>query len=107
MDLQSQAAIARLAATHGRDDLVVLLGAPDAESAEIAAETVVLGDPAYAGALAEAQLGLAVYHILEDAVRLALPPAVYDEQVGIMAEVLEPAELSAAVAAIRAKGPPR
>ena len=60
MDLQSQAAIARLVDTHGSENLVVLLGAPDPESAEIAAETVVLGDPACAGALAETQLGLDV-----------------------------------------------
>jgi betaine reductase len=107
MDLQSQAAIARLAESHGRENLVVLLGAPDPESAEIAAETVVIGDPAYAGALAEAQLGLDVYHILEDEIRAVLPAEVYEEQVGVMADVLEGAELAAAVAAIRAKAPPR
>lgn len=107
MDLQSQAAIARLAESHGRENLVVLLGAPDAESAEIAAETVVIGDPAYAGALAEAQLGLAVYHILEPEIRAVLPAEVYEEQVGVMADVLEGAELAAAVVGIRAKAPPR
>jgi glycine/sarcosine/betaine reductase complex component A len=106
MDLQSQAAIARLAKTHGCENLVVLLGAPDPESAEIAAETVVLGDPACAGALAETQLGLDVYHILEDEIRAALPVDIYDEQVGVMADVLEPAELAAAVAAVRAKAVP-
>ena len=105
MDLQSQAAIARLADTHGREDLVVLLGAPDPESAEIAAETVVRGDPAYAGALAETQLGLAVYHILEDDVRAALPPDVYEEQIGVMADVLDAAGLAAAVAAMRFTAP--
>ena len=55
MDLNSQEVIKRLADEHGSDQLVVILGAPDAESAEIAAETVVLGDPTYAGALAEAR----------------------------------------------------
>jgi hypothetical protein len=55
MDLNSQEVIKRLADEHGKDNLVVIRGAPDAESAEIAAETVVLGDPTYAGALAEAQ----------------------------------------------------
>jgi betaine reductase len=105
MDLQSQATISRLAEWHGRENLVVLLGAPDAESAEIAAETVVLGDPACAGALAEVQLGLAVYHILEAAVRAALPADVYEGQVGLMADVLDAAELSAAVAGIRAQTP--
>jgi len=105
MDLQSQAAIARLADTHRREDLVVLLGAPDPESAGIAAETVVHGDPAYAGALAEAQLGLAVYHILEDDVRAVLPPEVYEEQVGVMADVLDSAGLATAVAALRVGTP--
>lgn len=104
MDLQSQAAIARLAERHGRDGLVVLLGAPDPESAEIAAETVVLGDPACAGALAEVQLGLDVYHILEDEIRRVLPAEVYEDQVGMMADVLDAAALSEAVARIRAQG---
>ena len=106
MDLQSQAAIARLAETHGSENLVVLLGAPDPESAEIAAETVVLGDPACAGALAETQLGLDVYHILEDEIRATLPVDIYDEQVGIMADVLDAAELTAAVAGMRGKALP-
>ncbi len=103
MDLQSQEAIARLAQLHGREHLVVILGAPDPESAEIAAETVTLGDPAYAGALAEVQLGLAVYHVLEDEIRQAVPADVYEEQIGVMADVLEAEELSAAVAAMRAQ----
>ena len=105
MDLQSQEAISRLADLHGPENLLVLLGAPDPESAEIAAETVVLGDPAYAGALAEAQLGLDVYHILEDAIRAAIPQGVWDDQVGVMADVLDAAELASAVAAIRARSP--
>jgi len=103
MDLQSQEAIARLAETHGAENLVVILGAPDVESAEIAAETVVLGDPAYAGALAEVQLGLDVFHILEDDLRRMLPADVYEDQVGVMADVLDAAELAAAVVGIRAQ----
>ncbi len=38
MDLNSQEVIKRLADEHGSDNLVVILGAPDDESAEIAAE---------------------------------------------------------------------
>ena len=101
MDLQSQATIARLADLHGPADLVVILGAPDPESAEIAAETVVLGDPACAGALAEVQLGLDVYHILEDEVRSAVPAQVWEEQIGVMAEVLDAPGLSETVSGIR------
>jgi glycine reductase len=105
MDLQSQAAIARMAERHGPENLVVILGAPDAESAEIAAETVVLGDPACAGALAEAQLGLDVYHILEDDIRGMVPADVYEEQIGVMVDVLDAGDLAGAVAGIRAQSP--
>ena len=101
MDLQSQAAIARLADAHGPENLVVLLGAPDPESAEIAAETVILGDPACAGALAETQLGLDVYHILEDEIRQWIPPETWEDQIGLMADVLDADEIAAAVRGMR------
>ena len=105
MDLQSQEVIKRLAEEHGPDRLLVLLGAPDPEAAEIAAETVVLGDPTYAGALAETQLGLEVYHGLEDEIRMQIPPEVFEEQIGVMADVLDAAGLAEAVAGMRAKRP--
>lgn len=101
MDLQSQTEIKRLADEHGRDKLVVLLGAPDPESAEIAAETVVIGDPSYAGALAEAQLGLSVFHVLDDEVRAVVPDDVWEEQIGVMADVLDAAALAEAVRGFR------
>ena len=105
MDLQSQEVIKRLAEEHGPDRLLVLLGAPDPEAAEIAAETVVLGDPTYAGALAETQLGLEVYHVLEDEIRMQIPAEVFEEQIGVMADVLDAAGLAEAVAGMRAKRP--
>jgi glycine reductase len=105
MDLNSQETIKRLADEHGTDQLVVVLGAPDAESAEIAAETVVLGDPTYAGALAEAQLGLSVYHALEEEFRSQVDDDVWEEQIGIMADVLEAEEISAAVKGMRESKP--
>ncbi len=105
MDLQSQEAISRLAGTHGPSDLLVLLGAPDPEAAEIAAETVVLGDPAYAGALTEAQLGLDVYHVLDEKIRAAIPEDVWEDQIGVMSDILDADALVEAVAAMRAKRP--
>jgi glycine/sarcosine/betaine reductase complex component A len=105
MDLQSQEAISRLAKTHGTADLLVLLGAPDPEAAEIAAETVVLGDPAYAGALAEAQLGLDVYHVLDEQIRKAIPDDVWEDQIGVMADILDADALTAAVEGMRAQKP--
>jgi hypothetical protein len=105
MDLNSQETIKRLADEHGNEHLLVVLGAPDAESAEIAAETVVLGDPTYAGALAEAQLGLSVYHALEEEFRSQIGDDVWEEQIGIMADVLEAEEISAAVKGMREQAP--
>jgi glycine reductase len=105
MDLGSQEAISRLAKTHGTADLVVLLGAPDPEAAEIAAETVVVGDPAYAGALAEAQLGLDVYHVLDDEIRKAVPDDVWEDQIGVMADILDAEALVSAVASMREQKP--
>jgi hypothetical protein len=101
MDLSTQETIKRLADEHGRDALVVLLGAPDAESAGIAAETVVLGDPSWAGPLAGAQLGLPVYHVLEDELRDAVPAEVWEEQVGLMVDVLDVPALAEAVREFR------
>jgi|SRR5581483_7131057 len=101
MDVGSQEQIKRLAEEHGKDKLLVLLGAPDPESAEIAAETVVLGDPSYAGPLAGAQLGLAVYHVLEDSVRAEIPAEVWEEQIGVMADVLDGAKIAVAVEGMR------
>ena len=101
MDLSTQETIKRLVDQHGADALLVLLGAPDAESAGIAAETVVLGDPSWAGPLAGAQLGLPVYHILEDQVRAAVPTEVWEEQVGLMVDVLEVDAIADAVREFR------
>ena len=105
MDLSTQETIKRLADQHGADALLVLLGAPDAESAGIAAETVVLGDPSWAGPLAGVQLGLPVYHILEDDVHKDVPDDVWEEQIGVMADVLEADALAETVAGIRAQTP--
>ncbi len=85
MDLESQAEIKRVVERLGPEDLVVVLGAPDAESAEVFARTVTQGDPSYAGPLAGVPLGLPVYHILEEEIKGQVDPSVYGHQVGIMA----------------------
>ena len=103
MDLRSQEEILRLAQEHDRDELVVILGAPDPEAAEIAAETVVVGDPSYAGPLTEAQLGLDVRHILDDEIKGTIPEDVWEDQIGVMADILEADALTEAVAKMREK----
>ena len=103
MDLGSQEKIKDLADEHGREQLLVVLGAPDDEAAEIAAETIVFGDPTYAGALTEAQLGLDVYHVLEEEIQSEVPDDVWEEQVGVMADTLEAEDLAKAVREMRTK----
>lgn len=75
---------------YGSANVVVVLGSPDAESAEIFAESVVNGDPTYAGPLTATNLQLPVFHVLESEIRDAADAGVYEESVGLMAEVLEP-----------------
>lgn len=104
MDLQTQEAVKRVVDSGAGDELLVVLGAPDPESATIAAETVVLGDPSFAGPLAGVQLGLDVYHVLEDAVREAIPPDIWEEQVGLMADVLDGPALAESVSKFRNGG---
>jgi glycine/sarcosine/betaine reductase complex component A len=89
MDPENQDRIKALADEHGVDDLVVVLGAADLESLEVAAETVTVGDPAYVGSLAGVQLGLPVVHILEEGVKEQVDAAVYDEQVGLLEMTLD------------------
>ena len=65
MDLQTQQRIKDAAESFGADNIIVVLGASDAEGAGIYAETVTAGDPTFAGPLAGVSLGLPVYHILD------------------------------------------
>ena len=101
MDLEDQGVIKSTVEEHGKENVVVVLGSPDAESAEIYAETVTTGDPTYAGSLAGVSLGLLVYHILEDEVKAQIDPVVYEQQVGMMEIVLDKEAISKSVKKIR------
>jgi glycine reductase len=89
MDLENQQRVKDAAEKYGPENIIVILGASEAESAGLAAETVTAGDPTYAGPLAGVQLGLRVYHAVEPEVKEAVDPDVYDEQVGMMEMVLD------------------
>ena len=64
MDLENQRRVKDIAETYGNKNVMVLLGAAEGEAAGLAAETVTLGDPTYAGPLTGVSLKLDVYHIL-------------------------------------------
>ena len=55
MDLENQRRVKELAEKYGAENCLVLLGASEAESAALAAETVTTGDPTFAGPLAGVQ----------------------------------------------------
>lgn len=88
---------------YGRDNLVVLLGSPDAESAELFAETVTFGDPTFAGILAGVALKLPVYFIAEGIVKAQIPADVYDTHVSLMELALPVAEITERLQGIRAR----
>lgn len=101
MDLETQGEIKRVTERFGSRDLMVVLGSPDAESAEVFARTVTHGDPGYAGPLAAVPLGLPVYHVLEEGIKAQVDPAVYERQVGIMETVLDAAEIVRSIQSVR------
>ena len=101
MDLDDQASIQQVVDRVGKDGLMVLLGSPNAESAELYAATVTMGDPTYAGPLAGIPLGLPVYHVLEPEVVEQVPPELYAEQLQMAALTLDVDDIAATVKRIR------
>lgn len=101
MDPENQALIKRIVEERGAD-IVVMLGAADAEAVEVAAETVRDGDPAWVGPLAGVQLGLPVVHVFEDEVKRQADDAVYEQQIGFFEMTLDVDEVKGAMK--RARG---
>ena len=101
MDLENQKRVKEFYDQYGKDVLVVLLGAAEGEAAGLAAETVTLGDPTYAGPLAGVSLGLAVYHICEPEIKAEVDEAVYEEQISMMEMVLDVDDIISEMNAIR------
>ena len=101
MDLENQKRVKEFADEYGAENLVVVLGAAEGEAAGLAAETVTLGDPTFAGPLTGVQLGLTVYHVCEPEIKEEIDQGVYDEQVGMMEMVLDVDDIVSEMQAIR------
>lgn len=99
--MENQNRVKEAAEKYGAENVVVLLGGAEAETAGLAAETVTAGDPTWAGPLAGVSLGLKVYHILEEEVKAEIDPAVYDEQIGMMEMVLDGEAINAEIKEMR------
>ena len=89
MDLENQKRVKAFAEEYGPENIIVVVGAAEGESAGLAAETVSAGDPTFAGPLAGVSLGLACYHICEPVIKEEVDPDVYDEQISMMEMVLD------------------
>ena len=101
MDLENQKRVKDFAEELGPENIVVLLGASEAEASGLAAETVTAGDPTYAGPLTGVQLGLTVYHVCEPEVKEEFDPDVYSEQVEMMEMVLDVDDICSEMSSIR------
>ena len=101
MDLENQKRVKEFAEEYGAENWVVVLGAAEGEAAGLAAETVTLGDPTFAGPLTGVQLGLTVYHVCEPEMKEEFDEAVYDEQVSMMEMVLDVDDIISEMQAIR------
>jgi glycine/sarcosine/betaine reductase complex component A len=89
MDLEIQNRVKDTVEKLGAENVVVILGGGEAEASGLSAETVTAGDPTFAGPLAGVELGLRVYHVVEDEIKAEFDAAVYEEQCGMMEMVLE------------------
>ncbi len=108
MDLENQKRVKEFYDQFGADQLVVLVGAAEGEAGGLAAETVALGDPTFAGCLAGVSLKLPCYHICEPEIKeeideavYEIDEAVYDEQISMMEMVLDVDDICEEMNAIR------
>ena len=101
MDLENQKRVLNISEEHGPENIVVLLGAAEAEAAGLAAETVTAGDPTYAGPLAGVQLGLSVFHVCENEIKDEVDSSVYDDQISMMEMVLDVDDITKEMTTVR------
>lgn len=101
MDLENQNRVKEAVDKYGAENIIVLLGGGESETAGLAAETVTAGDPTWAGPLAGVSLGLKVYHALDPEFKESVDADVYDEQIGMMEMVLDVDAITSEIKAIR------
>jgi betaine reductase len=107
MDAENQAQVKKIAENAENDgnagNIIVVLGASDIEGSMISAQTVTVGDPSFTGPLAGVSLGLPVYHIIEPAMKEAVPEDIYQENVGIWELAVDTEKIGREFKAIREK----
>ena len=79
------------------------MGVPDAESAELYAETLINGDPSWAGPLAGVAMNMPVFHIMEPEIKRQIDPAIYEEHLGLMEIALDVEKITEGLNRVRKK----
>jgi hypothetical protein len=103
MNFENQGVIKRLADQYGPENLTVVLGNGEANGVEVFAETVMQGDPSYAGPLAGIGLKIPVYHVLENEVINEVPKKLREEKLQLSSLVIDVEPMHEALKAARAK----
>lgn len=101
MDLEDQWKLARVIEQYGRDSLFALIGCPDAESSQIQAETVSIGDPSMVGPLTDRQSRLPVAHVAELSVRKIIPQSIFDRHIQPFLSRLDVSAIAQRMAEVR------
>jgi len=101
LDPEGQESIKSVVDPYGKDNLVTILGAPDADSAELYAETIVRGDPSWVGPLAGIAMELPVYHIMEPEIKEQVEPSLYKEYLELMEIALDVERITQALDRVR------
>jgi glycine reductase len=95
--------VKRITEKYGKENVVAILGAPDAESAELYAETLINGDPSWIGPLAGVALGLPVYHIMEPEIKAVIDPACFKEHLELMEIAMDIDQITEGLNRVRKK----
>jgi betaine reductase len=101
MDLENQKRIKDLTEEHGAENIIVVLGAAEGELSALAAETVTIGDPTYAGCLTGVSLGLGVYHAVEPTFKAVCPADIFEAEIGMMEMILDVEDITNEITAVR------
>lgn len=83
--------------------MIVIIGSPDANSSELYAETLINGDPSWAGPLAGVKLELPVYHIMEPEIVSQVDPVIYKEHLELMEIALDVGKITEGLNRARGK----
>jgi glycine/sarcosine/betaine reductase complex component A len=87
----------------GKENLIAIIGAPDADGAELYAETLINGDPSWLGPLAGVSLELPVYHIMEPEFKEQINPALYAEHLQLFEIALDVEKITGGLNRVRNK----